>query len=186
MRKVEIKKKFRSLGTIEPLLKRQFYALGIITELLKPELPPILVGGCALAYYTRGVYQTADIDIAYQNTNALDKVLRSIGFKKEGRYWFCEEIGIAIEVPVSSISDAASPIEEVEIGEFRCYVVGIEDLIIDRLNACKYWESRTDCEMAELLLVHYKNEIDLDYLKKRASQPENDTWGLIEEALKDE
>jgi hypothetical protein len=51
------------------------------------------VGGCALAYYTRGVYHTADIDIVCENTDALDRVLKGIGFKKEGRYWFYEEIG---------------------------------------------------------------------------------------------
>ena len=66
----------------------------------------------------------------------------------------------------------------------RCIVIGLEDLIIDRMNACKPWRSEVDCEMAELLIVRYREELDWAYLEQRAALPENDTLAELR-TLKD-
>ncbi len=72
--------------------------------------------------------------------------------------------------------------EIVELEEgLECRIMGLEDLIIDRLNACKHSNFQADCEMVELLLMRYKEEIDWEYIEKKASRPENDT---LEELLK--
>jgi hypothetical protein len=63
---------------------------------------------------------------------------------------------------------------ELDFG-LRCVIIGVEDLLIDRLNACKHWNSQIDCEMAELLIAHYSKELDWTYLKGKAELPENDT-----------
>ncbi len=55
----------------------------------------------------------------------------------------------------------------------KCVVIGIEDIIIDRMNACKHWKSKIDCEMAELLIAKYKKEIEWKYLLRKAGEPEN-------------
>ena len=66
--------------------------------------------------------------------------------------------------------------ETVELGEgLRCTIIGIEDLIIDRLNACKHWKSEIDCEMATLLVNRYVAELDWTYLERKAALPKNDT-----------
>ena len=57
----------------------------------------------------------------------------------------------------------------------RCVVIGLEDLILDRMNACRHRKSEVDCEMAELLVVRYREELDWVYLEKRAALQENDT-----------
>jgi hypothetical protein len=58
-----------------------------------------------------------------------------------------------VEVPASSLPGEESPVETVEFeAGLQCTIIGIEDLIIDRLNACKHWQSETDCEMVALLL----------------------------------
>lgn len=44
-------------------------------------------------------------------------------------------------------------------------IIGVEDLIIDRLNACKHWKSEIDCEMTELLVLRYRKELDWTYLE---------------------
>jgi len=73
----------------------------------------------------------------------------------------------------------------VDLEEGRhCIMVGLEDLIIDRLNACKHWKSETDCEMATLLVARYREELDRAYLERRAARPENDTSVELQ-ALKD-
>ncbi|MEW6418505.1 MAG: hypothetical protein AB1480_10340 [Nitrospirota bacterium] len=160
----------------ESPLKRQLLMAALITNLLeqKGKGAPIVIGGCALSYYTREVYFTADIDLAYADREALDAVLKSIGFDKKGRYWINEDLKIAVEVPASVLAGEDAPIEIVEFeGGLQCNIIGIEDLIIDRMNACKYWKSEIDCEMVELLIKRYIKELDWVYLEKKAAQPEN-------------
>ncbi len=171
----------------ESPLKRQLLMVALITNLLeqKGKGAPIVIGGCALSYYTREVYFTADIDLAYADREALDAVLKEIGFKKQGRYWTNEELKIAIEVPASVLAGEDSPVENVEIEDnLYCRIIGIEDLIIDRLNACKYWKSEIDGEMVELLLKRYAKELDWGYLEKKAAMPENNTKAELLELKK--
>jgi len=152
--------------------------VALITRLLreKGKEVPLVIGGCALSYYSREVYFTADIDLAYADREVLDSVLRSIGFEKKGRYWLNEDLKMAIEVPASVLADEDAPVEIVEFEEgLQCRIIGLEDLIIDRLNACKYWKSEIDCEMVELLLKRYTKELDWLYLEKKAAKPENNT-----------
>jgi hypothetical protein len=162
----------------ESPLKRQLLMVALITRLLeeKGKPPPTIIGGCALSYYSREIYFTADIDLAYADREALDSVLRGIGFGKEGRYWFQEDLKVAIEVPTSSLAGEDSPMEAVEVGEgLQCQIIGIEDLVLDRLNACKHWKSEVDCETVELLVKRYANDLNWLYLEKKAVLPENDT-----------
>jgi len=165
----------------ESPMKRQLLTVALISYLLqkKGKEVPIVIGGLALSYYTREVYFTADIDLAYSDRDSLDEVLTEMDFEKKGRYWVNEDLKIAIELPVGVLAEEDAPLEIVELGpELQCKIIGIEDLIIDRLNACKHWKSEIDCEMAELLVVRYLKELDWDYLEKKARKPEND---LIQE-----
>ena len=166
------------IKSTESPLKRQLLMVALITRLLeeKGKSPPIVIGGCALSYYSREVYFTADIDLAYADTEALNTVLMSIGFGKRGRYWVNEGLKMAIETPASVLVGEDAPVEIVDLGEgLHCRIIGIEDLLIDRLNACKHWRSEADCEMAELLAKRYVNDLDWSYLEKKAAKPENDT-----------
>ena len=161
--------------------------VALITDLLKEKgkEAPVVIGGCALSYYSREVYFTADIDLAYADREALDDVLKGIRFTKRGRYWINEDLKIVVEVPASVLTDEESPIEIAELGEgLQCRIIGIEDLLIDRLNACKYWKSETDCEMVELLLKRYNKELDWGYLGKKAARPENNTMSELLELKK--
>jgi hypothetical protein len=76
-------------------------------------------------------------------------------------------------------------VEVVEVGEgLQCTILGIEDLIIDRMNACKHWKSEIDCEMAELLVNRYYNDLDWPYLEKKAARPENAISSELQEIKK--
>ena len=165
------------IGKTESPLKKQLLMVALITRILEEagKSAPIVIGGCALSYYSREVYFTADIDLAYADREALDKVLKSIGFRREGRYWVHEDLKLAVEAPASSLGGEEAPLEIVDLGEgSRCTILGVEDLIIDRLNACKHWKSEVDCEMAELLVNRYVADLDWTYLERKATLPEND------------
>jgi hypothetical protein len=171
----------------ESPLKRQLLMVGLLTRLLKMmnKKAPVIIGGCALSYYSREVYFTSDIDLAYADREALNTALKSISFEKEGRYWVHEELKVVIEAPASSLPGQDSPIEVVELGEgLQCSIIGIEDLLIDRLNAFKHWKSEIDGEMVELLMRRYKNDLDWSYLEKKAVLPENNALSEILELKK--
>jgi hypothetical protein len=175
---VNIKDILAKIGSTEAPLARQLLMAGLITRRLaeKGKPAPVLIGGLALSYYTREVYFTADIDLAYADREALDEVLRELGFVKKGRYWVHTGLDMAVEAPASGLAGEESQRETVELGAgLSCVVIGLEDLIIDRLNACKHWKSEIDCEMAELLILRYGKELDWAYLEKRAALAENDT-----------
>ena len=57
----------------------------------------------------------------------------------------------------------------------QCTILGCEDLIIDRLNACTHWKYEVDCEMVDVLIQKYMNDLDWNYLEKQAAKPENNT-----------
>jgi len=100
--------------------------VALITRILeeKGKSPPIIIGGCALSYYSREVYFTSDIDLAYADRDALNIVLTDIGFEKRGRYWVSEGLKMAIEAPTSTLVGEDSPIEIVEVGEgLQCRII---------------------------------------------------------------
>jgi hypothetical protein len=167
----------RISATASPL-KRQLlmlaYISGELRGLGKPV--PVLIGGCALAYYSREVYFTADIDLAYPDRAALNAVLTGLGFVAEGRYWIHNDLKLMVEVPASSLVGESAPLEVVEFEEgLECRVIGLEDLLIDRMNACKHWHSSQDCEMVELLVRQFAKTLDWQYLLKKAALSDNDT-----------
>jgi hypothetical protein len=167
-----------TIRKMESPLKRQLLMVALVTRLLEKigKCPPVIIGGCALSYYSREVYFTSDIALAYADREALDMVLKSIGFEKKERYWVHEGLKMAIEAPASVLAGEDAPIEVVELGEgLQCSIIGIEDLVIDRLNACKHWKSEIDCEMVELLIRRYMNDLDWSYLGKKTMLPANDT-----------
>lgn len=155
--------------TRDPLTKRLLF-MGLLTrELQKQKVMPIVVGGNALEFYTAGGYATGDIDIIAPS-EPVDKVLRSWRFEREGRHWFSEGLEIAIEAPSSSLGqdEQYERILEIEVDGLLVYMIGIEDLIIDRLNAYAHWKSSDDKSWAKELVAIHKSEVDWDYLRKRA------------------
>lgn len=184
---MNIKDILARIGAAEAPLARQLLMVGLITRRLeeKGKPAPVLIGGLALSYYTRDVYFTADIDLAYADREALDEVLKELGFAKAGRYWVHRGLDIAVEAPASTLPGEDAPRETVELeAGLSCIVIGLEDLIIDRMNACKHWKSEVDCEMTELLIARYGKEIDWGYLEKKAALPENGTLAELR-ALRD-
>ncbi len=134
---------------------------------------PILVGGSAVEVYTFGYYVSGDIDLVAQNRDGIRNVLLSTGlFKEVGRLLISEELGIFVDIPDDALAGSYEKIRTIKIPELdtEIKVIGIEDLIVDRLNACIFWKSETDCEIARYLFEKYKDEIDLSYLIERAKK----------------
>ncbi len=152
-------------------LSHKFSILARISEKLPDNKRPILVGGSAVEFYTRGTCKSIDIDLL-ADRDSLIRVLEEMGFSKSGRHWFyTKDIGIEIVgysakgMRVNEILHEGKPIK----------VLSVEDLIVDRLNACKHWKSQYDCEQAQILAEVYSDKLDRGYLIKRMNEEDLET-----------
>jgi hypothetical protein len=127
----------------------------------------VVVGGHAVEFYTAGSYATVDIDLAGAS-EPVGQVLDAWGFEREGRHWYDEGLRLVVEVPGSRPGpDALAHVVRAHIGRFSVSVIGVEDLIVDRLAACKYWNDQDSCDWAATMIAG-GHDIDLEYLHRRA------------------
>jgi hypothetical protein len=143
--------------------------MGLLTrEAEKMNIQPIVVGGSAVDFYTEGIYQSLDIDLVSDRKIIGEILENTFGFKPSGRHWINEQIGLSVEIPGSHLAGDKDKITIIKIGNLKVYVIGIEDLVIDRINACVHWKSQTDCDQAQFMIKYYRNRLDFRYLEKQA------------------
>jgi hypothetical protein len=183
--------RLKKLTYIEDPVKRRALFIGILTDEIKKRggRGPIIVGGIALEIYTQGSYTTGDIDIK-ASKEILETILREWQFIKKGRVWFNEELDIYIDwlgARLDEGKEAEERVNSVIVGDgFEIKVISIEDLIIDRLNACKWWKDEDSLMWAKVLLkvkIVMGESIDKEYLRKRASEEKIEE--LLEQLLKE-
>lgn len=153
-------------------LYKKIAIISVITEALKDiDVTPVIVGGQAVEFYTSGGYSTMDIDILCEaRISEINSILEPLGFVREGKYWTLKNSDIAIEVPSGPLAGSWDKLTEVEIEELTAYIIGIEDIIVDRLNRYKYWQVYEDEEwIVGMIIVNYR-DIDWDYITIRAKE----------------
>jgi len=142
----------------------------VITEALKERnIRPIIVGGQAVEFYTAGGYSTMDVDLVTPaSIKEIDPIIKDLGFKKEGKYWTYEQLDFALEIPGSDLAGDYDKVNEIEIEGLKAYIIGIEDIIIDRLNRYKFWKEYADQEwIVGMIYLNYE-DIDWDYLYQKS------------------
>ena len=134
------------LSSSKDELNKKIEIIAIITSAIEESLniKPVVVGGQAVEFYTTGGYSTMDIDIICESSIAeIDKVLKNMGFNKEQKYWVYddEKLELAIEVPSGPLAGDKDRITKVHTPNgHTAYFIGIEDILIDRLNAYVHWK----------------------------------------------
>ncbi|MFQ6014926.1 MAG: DUF6036 family nucleotidyltransferase [Anaerolineae bacterium] len=152
-------------------LEGRLLFVGWLVEQLKPHnVRPIIVGGHALEFYTLGSYTTADIDLVCSEPDKIGQLLREAQFEQEGRHWFHSDLDLAVEIPGELLAGSLERVETVAIEEYTVYLIGKEDLLIDRLNACVFWQSQADCLWVKELILLYSDQLDWEYLERRAKE----------------
>ncbi|PKQ30036.1 MAG: hypothetical protein CVT60_02265 [Actinobacteria bacterium HGW-Actinobacteria-10] len=128
---------------------------------------PVVVGGHAVEFYTAGDYPTADIDLAGAS-EPIAQVLTEWGFAHEGRHYFDGALNLLLEVPGGRLApEQLAHVVAVLLSGLTAYVLGIEDLIVDRLCACAHWSDHESCAWARVLLAG-DYDVDRAYLLERA------------------
>ncbi len=167
----ELRERLNRAADIADTLDRRLWVLAVITKALEPAgITPILVGGGAVEFYTGGGYATKDIDLVVPAAPAFGRVLSDLGFSREGRHWFRDDIDIVLEAPGEELAGDLDRVTQVQVDDLVLHTIGIEDLIVDRLNAAVHWHSVEDERWAARLIAMNKDEIDFDYLARRSSE----------------
>ncbi|MHB9002684.1 MAG: hypothetical protein ACYC6C_01285, partial [Coriobacteriia bacterium] len=119
-------------------------------------------------FYTAGDYPTADIDLAGAS-EPIGQVLTKWGFAREGRHYFDSALNLLLEVPGGRLApEQLAHVVAVRLSGLTAYVLGVEDLIVDRLCACAHWKDDESCAWARVLLSG-DYDMDREYLHERAA-----------------
>ena len=168
--------RFRNAQSVVPRLRkepdelvRKMLLIGYLTERLEKKKPEsvYIVGGQAVETYTAGQFRTGDIDIVTPDSKGAGEILKRIGFEREGMIWLNKTLGLAIHI-VGLFAKNSEKARIIHAGPYKVRIVGVEDLIVDRLVAAKFWNSQVDLEQAKALWKGFRKQIDLQYLGKRA------------------
>ena len=180
----------RRLLQIEDPVRRRATFIAILSREMhrRGEKTPVVVGGEAVELYTQGSYTTGDIDIKSPR-GATESVLKKWGFRKKGRTWFNKELDIYVDWVGAAFDEgeeAENRVTTIKIAKgLEIKVISIEDLVIDRLNAAKWWGDVDSLMWAKVLLGVKRRlgrKIDLTYLQKRAD--EEDTKDFLNKILR--
>lgn len=167
MEATELRRRVDALDAEPDRMRRRLVALGALTARLAADgIEPILVGGCALEVYTDGGYSTKDVDLALPHSHEVDVAFAELGFEKRGRFWIRPELDLLFEAPApAGLPGETAPRTEIEVDGFRVVILGVEDLLIDRLRAWVHWKSDEDGRWAARLAALYAEELDWSYLR---------------------
>ncbi|MDP2183765.1 MAG: helix-turn-helix domain-containing protein [Actinomycetota bacterium] len=163
----------RLLTGLEDSVARRMAFVGLLTRAVESLgwPAPVIVGGNAVEFYTAGGYATMDIDVAGAS-EPLAQVLSGWGFLRKGRHWYDDALALLIEAPGGALgAEQLAHVATVDVRGVRAHVLGIEDLIVDRLCACVHWADEESCAWAGTLLSTVP-DIDMDYLRRRAAEEE--------------
>lgn len=172
MERAERRRRLAALAGEENPLKRRLGALALLADRLHEDgIVPIVVGGTALEFYTGGGYATADIDLALPLCPEVDEAFRDLGFAKEGRYWLREDLDLLLEAPApAGLPGETAPRTTVTVDGLPVTIIGLEDLLLDRLRAWVHWQSSEDERWATRLALLYADTIDWAYLRRRTER----------------
>lgn len=177
-----LKNRLRAASREKDYALRGVKIAAIISEAFQDAgIEPILVGGTAVSFYTGGKYATRDIDMISPSGRATDSIMSNLGFSKHGKDFINHSLKIYIEFPNSSLGPTEK-IKVIRIEKHALKIISIEDLIIDRLCAFKFWKSSIDGVNAMMLMSI--ETVDEERLESRASEEDVlDTMDYIEHVL---
>ena len=121
----------------------------------------------AVEYYTFGGYSTKDTDLAVADINGWMKRW-STRLPESGTILVAGRSDSVVEAPAGVLAGEEAPLTAVEVDGLTAFVLGVEDLTIDRLNGFVHWHWKADGRWAERLIALHGADMDWAYLHRRA------------------
>ena len=111
----------------------------------------------------------------------MNAAFADLGFEKEGRYWVRADLDLLVEAPApAGLPGEDAPRTEVDVDGVRVVVIGIEDLLLDRLRVWVNWRSGEDERWTRRLALLYSDRIDWEYLRDRTRSVAEESAALEE------
>ena len=134
----------------------------VATALADAKIRAVLTGGACATLYSRGEYQSSDLDFILQSavtTGQLDAVMESIGFFREGNSYRHPRNLFFVEFPAGPLGIG----DEINIRPVVYRVGGVDiralsatDSCRDRLAAFYHWNDRQSLMTAVQIAKHSK------------------------------
>lgn len=155
--------------------------VGIFNEIMaEHKIKPIVIGGLAVEIYTRCGYYIDDIDIMVHNSRLLKSVLDKLGFEMVGKHWHSKEIDVGLEIYNLDTQISQERLSHIKLPSGReIYVLGIEDLILDRLKNYYKHNSQHDYDWAFRIYKIHRDTLDIDYLLEKAATLHEDAVTML-------
>lgn len=152
---------------------KQLSLASIITKVFvdNGKEPPVIVGGRAVSVYSLGQYGTVDTDMISAESDFCETALTVIGYKRLGKDYYSKEFDSYVEFPSGRLAGSYEKVIEykVEETELPIYLIGIEDIILDRVDSFVATNDLGSKEWALRLLGGMYPLIDWAYIHKEAN-----------------
>lgn len=163
-----LKKELSKAAKFQEPAMRAILIASLIAEALRTVgQDPVLVGGSAVEFYTQGGYATADIDMVAEGGPQLQGVMLQLGFERYGKDFVDGKNKIYVEFPARSLGPTEKD-QAIEVNRRLLRIISLEDLIVDRLCAFKFWKS--EIEGLNVLKLLEAGKLDEKRLSQRAEE----------------
>ena len=129
-------------------------AAAVGAALTRHDIRAVLTGGACASVYTRGQYQSRDMDFIVVRTTTqaqLDTALGSIGFVRKGDRYLHPRLPFYVEFPRGPLAigdDYRIRPARRRLGRARVLMLSATDSCRDRLAAFYHWNDRQSLEVA--------------------------------------
>lgn len=155
---------------------------GIIHEHLQQEkIQAVVVGGTSVELYSSGGYTTRDLDLFTDENRRVRVILETLGFQKNGRIFEHPSIGVLVDLPSGEFKGDYDNILLLDHEGYTVPVIGIEDIVIDRLTNAVNTANTYDLVWARKLLAAQADEVDWDYFS--VTQLQKEMYGLTRDHI---
>jgi len=189
----DVEKKLAGSGS---KTERMIVFLACLSDAIREKngLPPVLVGGGAVSYYSDDKYATDDFDILCPvEAETAVEVLREWGFENAAGGSVFSRLEEDLTVHLCGIGEVDE--DPVKTGRLNnvfadgksVRVVSFEDALLDRLKACVHWKHTPSCEQFEGLLEERAasgGSVDTEYmLSCLEREGDGESYGYLRDAL---
>ena len=152
-------------------------AAAVAKALAREGIRAVLTGGACASLYTRGKYQSSDLDFILQSAvsaTRLDAALATIGFRRRGNHYEHSVVPFFVEFPAGPLGIGRDlgirPVRR-RVANVPVAVLSPTDSCRDRLAAFYHWQDRQSLAVAVEIAV--RNPVDLKAIRR---------WSLAEGA----
>jgi len=148
-------------------------AASVAKALSEAGIRSVLTGGACASLYTRGAYQSSDLDFVLQTAVSqagLDTAMAAAGFERQGNQYVHPQIRFFVEFPAGPLAIGSDfRIQPVEYRVRRGVVFALSptDTCRDRLAAFYFWTDRQSLKTAVCIAV--RHPVDMEAIRRWSS-----------------